>query len=498
MNIDIKKIILLPFILIIAAGLRIYNLTAISLWHDEAFSGLLMRYDLGEMLYRIGLDVHPPFYYLVLRIWDFVFGSSLFSLRMFSVFFSILIILAVYLFVKQAFKNKNLALFSSALTALNCFQIQYAQEARMYTLGAFLIIISSYFLLKALNKNAKSPLLWWGLYIISVSAGIYIHYYVFFSILAQGIFVLYYVFRESKFNISLWLKNQNFQLAMFAYLAAAVSYLPWLKIFFRQLSQVQESYWIPAMNIWSIPCTFYKLSTGAGINASECASILIIMMIAITLAIIYFLKKNKMPAKWLALSLLIVPFIASIAMSIKTSIYLDRYFIFVSGFYIIFICAAILEIKNKFIRNTLIIITILGSLISFGHYWNDLDIKDKPGMAKAAAHLNQEVKPNHKIYVGSSFVYFTFKYYNKTPVQPLLFAPGELLHFSGTALLSPEDIIKNFEQPQKNDIVWFINTTGFGNYQPEVPNNWIKQQEKGFQDAHPYQGWIIITQYKVQ
>jgi len=494
-QINIKKSLL--FILLVSAVVRIYNLTAISLWHDEAFSALLIRYDLREMLYRIGLDVHPPFYYLILRIWSFVFGGSLFSLRMFSVFFSILIILSVYLFVIQAFKNKKLALFSSAVTALNCFQIQYAQEARMYSLGAFLIIISSYFLLKALERK-KSPLLWWTLYTISIIAGIYTHYYIFFSILAQGIFLLYYIFKKSRFNISLWLKNQNFQLGAIAYLTAAISFLPWLKIFLRQLNQVQESYWIPAMNIWSVPCTFYKLNTGVGIDASKSGLLLIGMMIVIITAIIYALKKNKTPAKWLVLALVVVPFLASTAMSLRTSIYLDRYFIFVSVFYIILICSAILKVKNKFIRQCLIIITILGSVICFIHYWNDLNIKEKPGMAGAASYLNQEVKPGDKIYVGSSFVYFTFKYYNKTPARPLLFVPGELLHFSGTALLSPEDIINNFNQAKKNDIVWMINTTGFGNYQPTVPNNWIKQKEKKFQEARAYQGWIIITQYKIQ
>lgn len=485
---QVKKIILLPFILIVAVCLRIYNLTAISLWHDEAFSGLLMRYDLGEMLYRIGLDVHPPFYYLILRIWDFIFGNSLFSLRMFSVFFSILIISAVYLFVKQTFKNKRLAIFSSALIAINCFQIQYAQEARMYTLGAFLIIISSYFLLKALEQK-KSSRLWWGLYIVAVIAGIYTHYYIFFSIAAQALYVVYYLFKHSR---------QNLKPAVVSYLIIAISYIPWLKIFFKQLGQVQENYWIPAMNIWSIPCTFYKLNTGAGVNVSESTTLLTLMMIIIIATIIYALIKNKTPAKWLTFSLLIVPFIAAIGMSLKTSIYLDRYFIFVSAFYIILICSAILEVKNKFIRNTLIIVTILGSLAGFTHYWNDLNIKEKPGMAGASVYLNQEVNSNDKIYVGSSFVYFTFKYYNNTQVEPLLFAPNELAHFSGTALLSPENIIKDFNQPKKDDIVWTINTTGFGNYQPEMPTHWIKQKEKGFEDAHYYQGWIIVTKYKIE
>ena len=68
---------------------RLYNLTGISLWHDEAFSALLIKYSWSEMMYRIGLDVHPPMYYIFLRIWTDVFGHSLFALRGMSVFFGV-------------------------------------------------------------------------------------------------------------------------------------------------------------------------------------------------------------------------------------------------------------------------------------------------------------------------------------------------------------------------------------------------------------------------
>ncbi len=70
-------------LLVIAGGtgLRLFNLTKISLWHDEAFSALLIKYSWGEMFYRIGLDVHPPLYYVFLRFWHYIFGHSLFSMR---------------------------------------------------------------------------------------------------------------------------------------------------------------------------------------------------------------------------------------------------------------------------------------------------------------------------------------------------------------------------------------------------------------------------------
>ena len=492
-----KKTILLFFLLLTSvAGFELYNLGVISLWHDEAFSALLVDYNFEEMIYRIGLDVHPPFYYIALRFWTALSGNSLFSLRLFSLFFGVLTILGTYLFTKEAFKNKKIALFSSLLVGLSSFQVQYNMEARMYTLGAFLIVISSYFLLKAIKSKKW---IWWLLYALAVSAGIYSHYYVFFFVFAQGLYLAHHLFGESKFNLSSWLKNKNFQFGFGAYGLVLISYLPWLNIFSKQISQVQENYWIPQMNIWSVPGTFFKMTTGAGIDSSRFWYILAVLMIIVIAVVIYSLLKIKSSAKWLVFLLLIIPFLFSILLSLKDSIYLDRYFIFSLPFYLTLIVGAILSIKNKRVQNILIALTILGSLIAIPVYWLNLDIGEKSGMAGAASFLNQEVKQSDKIYVGSSFIYFTFKYYNQTSINPLLYAPNELSHFSGTALLSPKDIIKDFSKgAEKQDIIWMINTTGFGNYQPETPNNWEKLEEKGFEDVYGYRGWIVASKYKVQ
>jgi uncharacterized membrane protein len=532
-------------ILIIAAVLRLYNLTAISLWHDEAFSALLVKYNLNEMMYRIALDVHPPFYYLALRCWDLFFGNSLFSIRMFSVLFGVLIVLGTYLLVKEIFKNNRLALFACLIVAINPFQIQYASEARMYTLGTFLIIFSSYFLLKAIGstktlkkegENIYSRLLfyknnnkvYWLLYILFASAAIYTHYYIFFSIFAQAIFVFFYCVLQTKtlchsrpaskcginsggnpllknnrfrnkfgMTIKAFIKNKIFHYSLITYSLIALLYLPWLKTFLKQTGQVQENYWIPAMNFWSIPNTFYKMTFELPINFLKTEYILAALMLIISAVIISVLKKKKQPAKWLIFFSLIIPFVIASIFSLKTSVYLDRYFIFVSAFYLIFIALGIFLIKNKFIKAIIAAIIIFGCLYGFIYNWNSLDIKNKQGMAGAAAYLNQEVAPKDKIFVGSSFVYFTFRYYNQTSVSSKLYAPGELSHFSGTALLSDEDIIKNFQETKKGEIVWLINTTGFGNFQPEVPPDWIKLEEKSFQDAYDYRGWIIVSKYKI-
>ena len=501
MNINLKANLKNPnlilfFILFIAVYLNLFSLNAIGLWHDEAFSMLLTRYDFKEMLHRIGLDVHPPFYYIVLMPWNFLFGNSLFSLRAFSAFAAILMILGVYLLVKEIFQNKKLALLSAALTAFSSFQIQYAREGRMYALGTFLIVFSSYFLVKALKSKKY---IFWVLYALFAICAIYTHYYIFFSIAAQFLFIVYLISQESKLKLSKLLKNQNLKFSLISYIFIGISYIPWLNIFLRQISQVQESYWIPKMNKWSIPATFLKMTLGGNIDAPKYWHIVLGSMLIIIAAIFYALKKYKASEKYLIFLLLIIPFIGASLLSLKTAIYLDRYFIFVLPFYLILMSGAVFTIKNARTRNSLIFFTILFSFISFPIYWNNLSVKQKPGMAVIAEYLNQQVQPNHKIYVGSSFIYFTFKANNKTNINPLLYAPNALAHFSGTALLNPEDIIKDFNSGvQKQDIVWMLNTTGFGNYRPDIPNNWQKLEEKSAQDAAPIRGWIIATKYLVQ
>lgn len=46
------------------------GITRWSIWFDEAFSAYLMRFDMGGIMHYTAADVHPPFYYLVLKLLD--------------------------------------------------------------------------------------------------------------------------------------------------------------------------------------------------------------------------------------------------------------------------------------------------------------------------------------------------------------------------------------------------------------------------------------------
>ena len=118
-----KKILL---ILLLSLGLRLISLNQ-SLWLDEAISANVTKnYSYTGIVTKFSpSDFHPPLFYLTLKSWTSLFGTSEIALRMPSVIFSLITIFLVY---------KFFGLAPSLLLALNPLYLYYSQEARMYSM----------------------------------------------------------------------------------------------------------------------------------------------------------------------------------------------------------------------------------------------------------------------------------------------------------------------------------------------------------------------------
>jgi 4-amino-4-deoxy-L-arabinose transferase-like glycosyltransferase len=502
------KKIALWLVLLLAGLLRFYNNTAVALWHDEAFSALyISKYGWGEMMHRIILDVHPPLYYIVLRLWGYIFGDGLLSLRGMSIILGVATVWAGYLLIKKAFKSENWALLAALFLAINPFQIQYALEARMYTLGTFLVLLSGYFLLMALETQSKK---YWVYHAVTVAGCALTHYFLLFSVATYGLYWLYYVISKHR---SVFYKTKDFIYGACAYIFSAILYIPWIPSFIEQNTRVQSGYWIQAPDRWAIPGTIWKIVFGGqGMNRSALA---IGTIVALTI-LVYFVIKFKEKEKWLVALGLAFPFLAAIAMSIKTAIYLDRYFVFSSLFISLVLALSFLKISYQTLKKILIVMFILATSFAFFKNWQDMDVKNlatqrqinkKPGMAKASELVNENFNKDDKIFVASSFIFFTFQYYNHTGIKPLLLSSiplKDIPHYAGTAILAEDDlqITENGLVPPsatpKNSNVWIIWTTGFGGSKPTAPGNWSLIMEQEFPDTPGFKGSIYVSQYNVK
>ncbi len=134
-------------VVILGLVLRLISLNQ-SIWLDEATTALAAKMPLTDIFTKfLPADFHPPFYYLLMKGWVGIFGSSEIALRIPSVIFGVATIYFIYLIAKKFFDRK-VAVIASALAASSGLLIYYSQEARMYSLAAFLVSILFYLFLE--------------------------------------------------------------------------------------------------------------------------------------------------------------------------------------------------------------------------------------------------------------------------------------------------------------------------------------------------------------
>src|SRR5687768_4957234 len=84
-------LIILVLVCLAFVVLRLWNLTALCLWFDEIFTVHAAEMNLADLVGFVARDlIHPPLSYILLKFWIQAGGESLFWLRFFPVFFSIL------------------------------------------------------------------------------------------------------------------------------------------------------------------------------------------------------------------------------------------------------------------------------------------------------------------------------------------------------------------------------------------------------------------------
>lgn len=125
-----------------------------SLWLDEAITAKVVRtFPLLQIASRFSpADFHPPLYYIFMKLWSYIFGSSEIALRLPSVLFSVLTGHAIFL-IGSRIKNERFGLLAAALFLFNPLSVYYGQEARMYALATMLLTFALYFLLNIVVEH---------------------------------------------------------------------------------------------------------------------------------------------------------------------------------------------------------------------------------------------------------------------------------------------------------------------------------------------------------
>jgi len=226
MNLSRYSIPILLLIIILAYSLRTYNLDRHGIFFDEKASVLVSQgmamegntqkncfytpekltftpkefwaqkslEDYYDAIRRSDIG-NSPFYYVVLHNWINLFGISDYSVRFLSVLFSCFIIVLLFFFIQEHFKNLHLALLACFLLAIEPFFIAYSQQARNYSLSFFLTLLLTHIFLKIIKNEEigiKKNGLYWFYGFIS-AACLLSHFLTATVFMAHGLYVLLFV-----------------------------------------------------------------------------------------------------------------------------------------------------------------------------------------------------------------------------------------------------------------------------------------------------------------
>lgn len=231
-------------IILLGAYWRFHQIDEQSLWHDEGNSLRLAERSVGDLIEATSRDIHPPGYYLLLKGWIGLVGTSELGLRSLSAFWGIIAIGATYGLGRWLF-NWQAASLAALLVAANPFAIYYGQETRMYAQLGALSILSLYVFCRFLGSFGRnqptqkekfnSPI-FWAIWLSLVNMlGLYTQYTYPFTMIVQGVWFVWWWMDKSLQNHEK--PNQKgLQLYIGLNLVTLVLVLGWLPTAYDQIT----------------------------------------------------------------------------------------------------------------------------------------------------------------------------------------------------------------------------------------------------------------------
>jgi len=374
-------------ILVIILGIlvRVIGLGTESIWLDEGYSVHCATKGITGLLGCVQTYQSVPFlYYTFLHYWTSFFGISEFSIRFLSVIFGAVSIFLVFLLGKKLF-NKQTGLIASLMFSISMLQVQYAQDARSYTMFLFLTLLSVIFFIDLVRKKDLKSYIF---YTIFTTLLIYTHYLGFVVLFVQNLIMV--IHNRKARN---WFVSQS---------AIFILYLPWLLVFLRLVYKIWFLSSFMLINKLNFPVFIAKISP----------FLFGIFLIFICVFAVLFFKSFFRIIKegsglmifilYIMISLLVLPFAYS-------SIFFIRYSLFLLPFVYLIVGFGIAKRKPK-MRQLMVLSIILLNVAALSIYYAKTTNEE---WEAAVGYIETNENPGDIILINNADLKFSFDYYYK-------------------------------------------------------------------------------------
>jgi hypothetical protein len=500
----------LAMIVIVAAGLRTQRLAEIAYWFDESFCVKMAEFSPAEIWTRSGRDTHPPLYFLLLKFWGLLFGTSPVALRLFSSALGTGAVVGVFLFVREAYLPRPgderesppatlVALVAAVFVALSPIHIVWSLQVRMYVLGTALTAFSSWFLMRALRREPPRRVDW-CLYTLTAILLAYTHHYGLFTVAAQILFAASDLGRPSRASAE---DRRIIRLKPLILSAAslAIGWLAWLPSLRTQSEKVSDNFWTKPLSwdLWGT--TFFQLfNPDQAPFQKETPSITagLAVMQGAVLGLAVLLLGRRPADRYIALAASL-PFVAATLVSLgPRGIIVPRYLQFAHLFLLAAAAVLICRIPPRPFRAMAIMAAIAGmATLSWPHYQGREELAKQPGMQDALSRFSELRGKDEPLIVSHPQIFLSVVPYLPNRNGVFAHKPKSGFAFSdGSPVMRDEDYLTTEALSQSDTVsVWTLDAGRFKNmsWVVPMPDGWRQSGETRFTEY--YYGELLLRLY---
>ena len=204
-----------------------------NIWFDEAYTVGLVQHSFIDII-KIGIfDVHPLFYYLILKLFTIFTVSSIIAMRIFSVLGMATLSILGYTHVRKEFGERTGLIFSFLVSFLPVTLV-YSNEIRMYSWAAVFVLLTGIYAYRITKDNRPKN---WILFSVFSLFSAYTHYFATITIGLINLILMIYVIKNRQKDkvLTRWIISAVTQIILF---------IPGLLVLAFQALRVEGGFWI--------------------------------------------------------------------------------------------------------------------------------------------------------------------------------------------------------------------------------------------------------------
>lgn len=318
-----RKVALVPYVFAIIICFCVsYPIFTKGVILDEAYSINLVRGSIRDIIGGTASDVHPPLYYLLLKMTAFLGGESLIGYGIVTALAAWLNVLLLGATVIRKRWGNWASVIYIMWFGMTYATIEYSVLIRMYSWSAFFVTASA-LLLYFYYEQEKNIYLVVG--ILMTLAAMYTHYYALMAVFFEWCIL---------FLITMFRKRYKIMWVIAGGILILAGYFPWLRVLASQSGRVSNGYWIKKFDLgqWLLSPANLMMSELEGAEIALYFCIFVVLFMAC-------LKRQK--EALLSFLVFALTMITGQAISVLvTPIWQDRYLYVVWGMLALFVALA--------------------------------------------------------------------------------------------------------------------------------------------------------------